>query len=194
MLSKGKRDMKQDNKNNFNNKLFVVYSFAIAFITAGMLLLGALNDNIASNNKQGLQQKEMETSFTGYLQPDKDLMPEQVINAQLEALRKNDVPYRGAGVSANYQFLSPESRKVVGGVERYKALFDDSLYSPLLNYKSARLGEIKLANDSAKQIVFITSRDNRIVGYEFLLSRQKKGQFAGCWMTDRIIRLDDSMA
>ena len=194
MVLKGKKDMNKDNKNNFNNKLFVVYSFAIAFITAGMLLLGAANDNFTMNNNKDVQQEESQTSFTGYLQPTSDLMPEEVINAQLESLRKNDVPYRGAGVSANYQFLSPESKKVVGGVDRYKALFDDSLYSPLLNYRSARLGEIKLDNDTAKQIVFITSRDNRIVGYEFLLSRQKRGQFAGCWMTDRIIRLDDSMA
>ena len=186
--------MEQNNKNNFNNKLFVVYSFAIAFITAGMLLLGAVSDNIAGKNNQNVQHKELKTTFAGYLQPDKDLTPEKVINAQLEALRNNDVPYRDAGVSANYDFLSPESKKVIGSVERYKALFEDSLYSPLLNYKTARLGEIKLDHDTAKQIVFITSWDNRIVGYEFLLSRQKKGQYAGCWMTDKIIRLDDSMA
>ncbi len=192
--------MNHKSKKPFNEKMFVVYSFAISFITAGMLLLGAGSGNFTSKGttdvKQALTQTptQTENETLGTIQPDKAFTPSEATAVQLEALRRNDVPFQDAGVNTNYQFASPESKKVIGGLKRYKSLFDGPLYGPLLDHKSAKLGEIKIEKDTAKQIVFVTARDNRIVGYEFLLSRQKKGRFAGCWMTDKIVRLDNSIA
>ena len=51
--------------------------------------------------------------------PKPELTPEQVVEIQVEALRKNDVPTPDAGIATTFRFASPGNRKVTGPLERF---------------------------------------------------------------------------
>ena len=115
--------------------------------------------------------------------------PDQVVQIVMDALQNNDDA--DAGIVTTFNFASPGNKRLTGPVERFIPMVKSPAYVPMLNFRSAEYGELKLSADklSAEQIVTLTTADGETVSYLFHLSKQPDGEFKGCWMTDGVVRV-----
>jgi hypothetical protein len=125
--------------------------------------------------------------------PDKSLTPDQVVRIQMEALQHNDVPKPDNGIAVTFAFASPQNTRVTGPLAHFTEIVKAPAYLPMLNCKKVTYDKIVIEGDTAQQRVRVIGADGTRIHYIFMLSRQKDGPFAGCWMNDGCVR-DDSDA
>ncbi len=133
----------------------------------------------------------------GALRPDPESLPDprwspaDVVRIQIDALRKNDEPERDAGIEIAFRFASPANKRVTGPLERFEELVHNPVYRPMLGHEVATYEQVEVVEDEAAVVVSIVGRDGRVAAFLFQLSRQRGGDYDGCWMTDSVIRLDE---
>lgn len=120
--------------------------------------------------------------------PDPSLTPTDVVRIQLDALKANDELAGDAGIATVFQFASPANRSITGPLDRFIDLVKTPEYRPMLNHRHAEAGPLVTSGDLAEQRVRITSAAGDEVTYVFVLSRQRAGAYAGCWMTEGVLR------
>ena len=125
---------------------------------------------------------------TKVTKPDASLTPGQVARIQMEALGRNDTPYPDRGIEITWNFASPGNRKVTGPLERFKRMVHNPQYEPMVNHRSAQYENLWIEGAKAELDVILLSKDNRFVGYKFMLSRQQGDPCDGCWMTEGVAR------
>jgi hypothetical protein len=136
---------------------------------------------------QGDDQTERPLAI-GSLIPDPRYSPQDVVRIQLEALRTNG---RGNdGIEQAFRFASPANRAQIGGVQQFARIVASPAYRPMVNHLSAVVDGVQVDGDRAQQMVVLTSSEHEVVMYVFLLSRQRGGDFDGCWMTDGVMRVE----
>lgn len=123
--------------------------------------------------------------------PDPKLTPEAVVRLQVEAMRRNDVPTPDSGIRTAFRFASPANREVTGPVEQFILLVKNPLYRPLLDHKSARYETLPRLGDAARVRATLVAADGNEVAFVFTLTKQTVGEYANCWMTDGVERVDD---
>lgn len=117
--------------------------------------------------------------------PKPDLTPQQVVRAQLDALKHNDDPREDAGIAAAFAFASPENRKLTGPLERFTQMVKGPSYRTMIGHKSAEFGPMKVFDDKvAAQKVKVIGSAGESVEYLFILAKDAK---TGCWMTDGVM-------
>lgn len=126
-----------------------------------------------------------------YIKPDKTLSPQQVVHIQLQALQQND--RSDSGVITVFNFSSPNNRLHIGPINHFRVLVRDPAYQPMLNFKSYKKGQLVVSDDTAYQLVVIEGRDGRKEVYMFILSKQRRGAYKGCWMTEGIARMEQEV-
>lgn len=119
--------------------------------------------------------------------PDPSYGPERVVELQLDALADNDTPSENAGIKTAYNFASPANRRSTGPLDRFVRMVEGQRYAPMINHVEATTGPMERDGTAAAQNVTLTGPDGRTVTYEFGLSKQTSGEFAGCWLTDRVV-------
>jgi len=122
--------------------------------------------------------------------PDKRLTPDQVVKFQMEALQHNDVPKPDSGIATTFAFASPQNRLATGPLDHFTQIVKAPAYLPMLNCKKITYDPIMIEDESAQQRVHIIAADGSRIAYIFMLSRQKDGPYAGCWMNDGCVRED----
>lgn len=115
--------------------------------------------------------------------------PDEVVGIQMRALGKNDVPYEDAGIELTFRFASPGNKQNTGPLERFKMLFDNPGYGPMLKFETLEIGDSVLINNFAKVPVIITDLNGNRAAYMFTLSKQQSAPYADCWMTDSVVRV-----
>lgn len=113
--------------------------------------------------------------------------PAQVIDIQLEALANNDDPIENAGIKTAYNFASPANRRSTGPLSRFVRMVTGPQYAPMVEHVEATTGPLEQDGPHATQTVTVTGQAGRTVTYEFGVSKQTDGQFAGCWQTDSVL-------
>ena len=120
--------------------------------------------------------------------PASDLTPEQVVRTVMDALQDNDAD--DTGIAITFDFASPQNKEATGPLERFAEMVKGPVYAPMLNFKSAEYGEIKVVDDEvAEQAVRLVAANGETAVYVFRLSKQPDGEFKDCWMTDGVMRL-----
>ena len=117
------------------------------------------------------------------LVPSPELEPAEVIRIQLEALRHNDEGDRGIEVA--FRFASPANRENTGPLSRFIRMIKHGPYALMLDFRTARYGEVEVKGARARQRVTLTGRHARI-SYWFHVSRQSDPPWLDCWMTDAV--------
>ena len=120
------------------------------------------------------------------VQPSPELTPSSVVRIQVEAMKRNDVPRRDAGIAVAFRFASPGNRRATGPLPRFTAMIRAG-YPGLLGFLRAEYGEPTVSGDRAVQAVTLVQRDGRRVTYGFALSKQSGGMCDGCWLTDAVV-------
>ncbi len=116
--------------------------------------------------------------------PHPDLTPQQVIAAQLEALRRNDEPRPDAGIATAFGFASAANRRVTGPVARFAQLLKNPLYRPMLGHSSTQFGPTQVNGDTARTQVVLFGGNGQVMAYDFTLSRDATTR---CWLTDSVM-------
>lgn len=122
-------------------------------------------------------------------QPRPDFRPQDVVTFQLIAFQHNDEPTPNSGIARAFIFASPANKAATGPLRRFIPLVLSPLYRSLLNHESAELGPITARDGTARQLVKIFAADGGVSVYLFILSLQKDGPHAGCWMTDSVLKM-----
>ena len=60
------------------------------------------------------------SSFADVLKPSVNIDPKQVVVIQLNALKKNDSPYKDRGIEQTWEFAHPNNQRMTGPLDRYK--------------------------------------------------------------------------
>lgn len=117
--------------------------------------------------------------------PNPALEPQQVVEAMLQALKKNS----DQGIAELYRFSSPRNREVTGSLEQFTAMIREG-FPDMLGHRSALLGPPLLDGDRAMIPIELETQDAQRVRYIVLLSRQALPECSGCWMTDAVFNPD----
>ncbi|WP_018479994.1 DUF4864 domain-containing protein [Pontibacter roseus] len=125
-----------------------------------------------------------------FLKPSKALSPRQVIKIQLHALQRNDIS--DSGIITVFNFSSPASRVSLGPLNHFRMMVRDPAYSPMLNFVSYKTGKLVTTDDTAYQLVLVRGANGEEAAYLFILAKQRKGMYKGCWMTVGVARQDAS--
>ncbi|GGI96233.1 hypothetical protein GCM10008995_02920 [Halobellus salinus] len=119
--------------------------------------------------------------------PDPSDGPERVVEIQLAGLADNDDPIHNAGIKTAYNFASPANRRATGPLSRFVAMVEGRTYAPMIDHIEATTGSLERTDRRATQPVTLTGPRGRTMTYEFGLSKQQRGRFEGCWLTDRVL-------
>ncbi|MCX2741296.1 DUF4864 domain-containing protein [Pontibacter anaerobius] len=130
------------------------------------------------------------TSKWTYLKPDKALSPRQVISIQLRALQQNDPA--DSGVITMFNFSSPATRAYLGSLNHFRLMVREPEYRPIISFKSYKTGQLVISGKKAYQLVVLESVEGQQQAYMFILTKQRKGTYKGCWMTDGIARMEQT--
>lgn len=123
----------------------------------------------------------------GVPSPDPSYGPERVVSLQLEGLAANDSPFANSGIGVAYNFASPANRRATGPFERFVRMVEGPRYAPMIDHVEATTGALERDGDGVEQRVTITGPDGRTETYVFGLSRDRRGELDGHWLTDRVV-------
>lgn len=121
--------------------------------------------------------------------PDPTDDPEAVVDVQVSALAENDTPVENAGIKTAYNFASPANRRMTGPLDRFVEMVNGPQYAPMIDHEEAVTGPVERTGSRAQQRVTLTGSAGRTVTYQFGVSKRSSGEFAGCWLTDRVLVL-----
>ena len=126
--------------------------------------------------------------------PDPKYSPTEVVKIQMSALQNINNPYDGAGIEITYRFASPSNKANTGPLERFKTLFNNPIYSSMLNYSLLEVGPVQDYQTSANVPIIVTGGDGKKSAYIFRLNKQTRPPYENCWMTSAVISIpmDDS--
>ena len=124
------------------------------------------------------------------LEPSPNLTPQEVVEAQLAALRTNDEPSPDDGIRTAFRFASPENKRSTGPIERFIEMVKNPLYAPLLNHRTAHLSDTTQKDDLARIKVTLVGADGQESAFVWILARVSSEECAGCWMTATVMRVD----
>jgi hypothetical protein len=116
--------------------------------------------------------------------PSPELMPDQVVKIQLEALQSNDSTDRG--IEIVFRFASPANKQNTGPLDRFSRMIKVPPYSPMLNHRRVDYDAIQIVGDEARQRVTLVDRRGNVIVYVFYLSKQTEEPCKDCWMTDAV--------
>lgn len=123
-------------------------------------------------------------------EPSPKLTPGQVIQIQLNALRKNRNMANDGGIAITFNFASPANRKMTGPLPRFIQMLKNPLYTIMLDFDRYETGEIEREGDNAQQrVTLIDAAGNKAI-FLWLLSKQKQAPYENCWMTDSVHRIN----
>jgi hypothetical protein len=124
-----------------------------------------------------------------YLRPDKRLSPQEVVRLQLHALQQNDE--NDSGVITVFNFASPINRLHLGPINHFRLLVRSPVLQPMLNFESYKAGKLVVLDNTAYQLIVLKGSNGEQVPYLFILAKQQKGKYKGCWMTEGVARQQD---
>jgi pyruvoyl-dependent arginine decarboxylase (PvlArgDC) len=122
------------------------------------------------------------------LVPVPDLAPEEVVAIQLAAFQANDTDNRGIALA--YRFASPRNKALVGTVDNFASILRNGNYAPMLAEGNFRMGLVERQGPLAFVAVRVETGEERASDYLFVLTRQKGGEYDGCWMTDAVVEIE----
>eukprot|EP00850_Spirogloea_muscicola_P022693 SM000307S11690 [mRNA] locus=s307:96851:98911:- [translate_table: standard] len=118
------------------------------------------------------------------LKPDPEIGPAQVVQAQLEALRRRDL-------STVFEFASPANKAHTGPLSSFSTMLESRAYNMMLEHAEARiLSTVSIGPTRFQQRVSFVGAGGIETIFVWSLSKQEEGSYKDCWMTD-MVRRDD---
>lgn len=127
--------------------------------------------------------------------PTPSLGPAEVVLAQLAGFQREPYdgdPAPGEGLAQAWQFASPGNRQATGPLSRFATMLRNEAYRGLLGHRAAQLGPLQQQGEQASVEVLVVTAEDSTQGFTWVLGRQDAPPYAGCWMTDGVVRHPDA--
>ncbi|KAI5067306.1 hypothetical protein GOP47_0017834 [Adiantum capillus-veneris] len=114
--------------------------------------------------------------------PSPEIKPRGVVQAQLQALREQDL-------ATVFGFASPKNKAHTGPLSRFTEMIQGRAYNVMLGHSSAKvLSTLSVGPDRFQQRILIEGSNGKQAIFSWSLSRQDTEPFQDCWMTDSVHR------
>ena len=118
------------------------------------------------------------------LKPKKNISPKEVVKIQLNALMKNDSPYKDRGILQTWEFAHPNNQRYTGPIERFKTMLKGNSYAMLLNHQQNEIVEIFKNDNVATYEVTILGSDKNYFKFKWQVEKNAlDGPTKDCWLT-----------
>ena len=129
----------------------------------------------------------LSNSHSDVLKPNINISPKEVVKIQLNALMKNDSPYKDRGILQTWEFAHPSNRAFTGPIQRFTQMMYAPSYAVMLDHKKHDILEVKLENNAAYFFIELTSAEGMMFGFKWTLEKViEEGVFKDCWMTTAV--------
>ena len=118
------------------------------------------------------------------IKPNVDIKPSQVIEIQLQGLKKNDIPNKDQGIEQTWEFAHPSNQRFTGPLSRFKEMIKGDSYNMLLNHISHKI--IEIYSDEKKAVYEVIILDSNKKYFKFRWEVEKfldNGPLKNCWLT-----------
>ena len=122
------------------------------------------------------------------LKPNKNISPKEVVKIQLDALMKNDSPYKDRGILQTWEFAHPKNKSFTGPYDKFKNMIKKDSYSILINHKSHEVKEMFKNENVATYEVVILGKDKKFYKFKWQVEKyNKEGPLKNCWLTTAVL-------
>ena len=126
-------------------------------------------------------------SFSDVLKPNKNISPKEVVKIQLNALMKNNSPYKDKGILQTWEFAHPNNQRYTGPIERFTMMLKGDSFSMLLNHKENEVVEIFKNENVATYEVTILGADKNYFKFKWQVEKNiLEGPTKDCWLTTAV--------
>ena len=127
------------------------------------------------------------SSFADVLKPSVNIDPKQVVVIQLNALMKNDSPYKDRGIEQTWEFAHPNNQRMTGPLDRFKRMLIGASYSMLIDHKENTVTEIYKSSTMATYEVVVLDKDKQYFKFKWKVEKNnKEGNLLDCWLTTAV--------
>ena len=126
-------------------------------------------------------------SISDVLKPNIKIDPKQVVVIQLNALMKNDSPYKDRGIEQTWEFAHPNNQRITGPLDRFKRMLKGESYSMLIDHAENSVTEIYKSKTTATYEVVVLDKDKKYFKFKWQVEKNnKEGNLLDCWLTTAV--------
>ena len=130
----------------------------------------------------------LSNSHSDVLKPNINIAPKEVVKIQLNALMKNDSPYKDRGILQTWEFAHPKNKSFTGPYDKFKNMIKEDSYSILINHKSHEVKEMFKNENVATYEVVILGKDKKFYKFKWQVEKyNKEGPLKNCWLTTAVL-------
>jgi hypothetical protein len=119
--------------------------------------------------------------------PNISLKPFDVISIQLNSLKRNNIPFKDAGIEQAWEFAHPNNKKITGPLEKFKKMIYSESYQMLIEHENSEITILSEDADRSIYKVYILSSDKKKYSYIWKIEKvQTEGDLKNCWMTTSV--------
>jgi hypothetical protein len=119
--------------------------------------------------------------------PNISLKPFDVISIQLNALQRNNIPFKDAGIEQVWDFAHPSNKRITGPLEKFKKMIYSESYKMLIDHENSEITILSENVDMSVYKVFILSSDKKKYSYIWQIEKvQAEGDLKNFWMTTSV--------
>ena len=122
-----------------------------------------------------------------FIKPNADLSPKDVVEIQMLGLQSS-LNNENIGIEQVWIFAHPDNKKATGPLERFKLLFKNPLYQPLIGNQQYNIDILNETKDKVDLLVSVTAIDDNIYEYIWTLKKFSSDSDVGVWMTSAVTR------
>ncbi len=127
------------------------------------------------------------TTRADIVKPNNGIEPYQVVKIQLRSLKKNDEPFKNAGIEQTWEFAHPNNKKYTGPLEKFKILLNSESYKMLLNHIEHDIVEVKTTDSKAAYEVTILGQGKNYYKFRWIVEKYDfDGPLKNCWLTTAV--------
>ena len=124
------------------------------------------------------------TAPADIIKPNNGIEPYQVVKIQLRSLKKNDDPFKNAGIEQTWEFAHPNNKKFTGPLERFKTLLSSESYKMLLNHIDHQVQEVNVTDEKAAFEVTVLAEGKIYYKFRWIVEKyEREGPLKDCWLT-----------
>ena len=120
-----------------------------------------------------------------FIKPNADLSPKDVVEIQMLGLQSS-LNNENIGIEQVCFFAHPDNTKATGPLERFKLLFKNPLYQPLIGNQQYNIDILNETTDKVDLLVSVTAIDDNIYEYIWTLKNFSSDSDVGVWMTSAV--------
>ena len=121
------------------------------------------------------------------INPSTLIKPKEVIEIQLNGLKKNDIYFKDSGIEQTWNFAHPENKKNTGPLTNFKMMIKGNSYQMLLNHLSHTITQVGSSDKWAQFEVVILDKEKIYHKFKWQVEKYtEEGPLKDCWLTTMV--------